>query len=624
MGKKDNNLDTWKLQYPSTAVSWRISGDESYASLYIGTAKNLLYAVKNRMKLGQLGQLSMTRHYPDGTIIQAKSVFGQNVITITVQGGISCQITLKDVPSEVPPMMWYAPGEETFDGDTIRKPNGELEIEGIDYVKTYYSFSMNCPTCTPRDFTLGKDIGTIDAQTQHRPFIYKSEADDGTLIYTYDGQTVPHFMGYDWSDPTVPPDPLNHTIYSFYAHAESEIVKFGSDNGGSYFLWKAYTEWSNVGPDVVDFSRTGLGYMLMKAFIKNNGVILCESKPTIVKVDCCLKPQSERQIKLWWEEGSGSFMFYGSTKLYEVPETIPLWAGLYYFACIPVGGVLFYSVPDVNGACLPIEWTVEGRGSIEASPHPTDQNGYYICPDPNPYQVMDCADVIITAEDRCGTKDSVRATCCDYENPDGSYGLGTLAINYTSLFMALNAQQTLQAVGGCPPYSWGGGCGTVSIDPSRPAHDVITYTAPASNPNCAGCDISVTDCCGSSTSIHMSLTSPYYPGIPALFWCGESVSNCTCIEYYGPDCIAYAADYIWTQRAFDCYGTLISEDIDAGNYGCTPNPTGECPCPSGCMTTKSCGCRCLNQECNTLKDVRTAQMIADGCCPLNPLTGLPY
>ena len=116
-----------KYQFPSTTVRKTYRGDRTLASAFDGDARKLLYELKNLMRLGGIRSRSMTRIYTDGTVITAKSHFDMDSVEIDVTGkvGISCTITLIDLPTAIPPM----------------KNNGmvtESEVEGIDYIKTYY------------------------------------------------------------------------------------------------------------------------------------------------------------------------------------------------------------------------------------------------------------------------------------------------------------------------------------------------------------------------------------------------------------------------------------------------------------------------------------------------------
>lgn len=646
----EEELNQWRYSYPSTTVSWNLSGDPTYCQQFIGEAKNMLYRLKNRMNIAvpKLKSLQDIHHYDGGTVITVRSIFGQDFIEINAGRGFpSCLIKLLDLPLVIPPMKWYAPGLETWEkvggAWIIKNPNGVVEVEGVDYIKTYFSWvTRDCLSCAPVEFTVAKgdDANILTGSSPNRPFWYKSENDDGSLIYDYQGTMVPHFMGYTTDLGIVIPDnPLKHTIYSLWDVCQAQIMKNGakwsfSDAGGSYFLWKAYTEWSNVGPHVVDFSRTGLGYMLMQAFIKNEGIKLCETDGTIIKVDCCLKPEGDREVILYWESiGPGlaggttctdqPFMFYGSIKICEVPSVIgPLWA----MVCTPRNTKTFYVIPEIKGGCLPFTWELSGGGgwTLESSKPLGEMAGLsYECTLGSP----DCnATLDVTVTDRCGMTDTFHSKSCCEADPS------PLSIGYTSLLMACGGQQTLTAGGGCGPYNWSlSGVGSLSATEGSS----VVYTAPATNPNCQNPTISLTDCCGATASIKLAVSC----SVPGTAFCQCTVS-CT-----GLECVPWGSDWNcnatlhWTQKTWDCNGDLLSE-ISSSNYSWW-DACGGANCLSGCTKTGSCTCENLvvyyenkgwtgygcgsEPKCNSsLKDVRTALMKENGCCPINPLTGLPY
>ena len=621
-----------------------------YCEQFVGEAKNMLYRLKNRMNIAvpKLKTLQDIHLYDDGTTITVRSVFGQDFIEINAgrAGFPSCSITILDLPLAVPPMKWYAPGEETFTkgegGWVITGPDGKTEVEGVDYIKTYYSASTkDCPGCTPLAFTVaeGADANILTGSSPNRPFWYKAENDDGSLIYNYEGAMVPHHMGYDWTHPPIPPNPLNHTIYSLWG-CQAQIIKIGnawsfSDAGGSYFLWKAYTEWSNVGPGVVTFSRTGLGYMLMQAFIRNGGINLCESEGTIIKVDCCLKPASERPVILWWEslgpyEKGGPtctfqpFMFYGSIKICEVPSEVAGWYALLCTGPGP-GEKGFYVIPEVKGGCLPFTWTIDNNLFVITPSVPNGEAAGLKLVDTS-CNSGDChTEVTVTVKDRCGTEDKVRfVSCCELAALE-------VYIGYTSLVMSCGASQTLTAGGGCGPYTWSaGGAGSLSVTQGPET----TYTAPATNPNCtSNPTVTLTDCCGSSAQLKLAVNC-YTPNDTAYRWCEWEV--CNQCSFIGETC-AFCA--IFKGIRYNCMGVLIST-ASFGNTcaDCSPfalscaNPREDgwsCPGAKYGGFNPPCGgqnvgCNNPDQNCNTWMDIRTQAMKDAGCCPINPLTGLLY
>ncbi len=631
-------FNDWKYRFPSASVRERIVGDRETAEKFRGDANLLLYQVKNAMVPNQLGQLQGTRTYNDGTVITASSVFGQDEITITtgiVGGNPSCIIQLYDLPKEIPPMMWYNPNNpahELFvktDGQwIITKPNGDIEIEGTDYIKTYYSASkFGCPSCNPADFTIGKGdmFGKNPAPSydgSHRPFKYKSETSGGSLIYDYEGAMVPHFMGYGPPpNPPIPEDPLNHVIYSLYGSAGADILLFDFDDGGTYFLWKAYTEWGiSLIPDWVTFSRTGLGYLLMKGFIKNKGVILCQSESSIIKVDCCVKNIFDRKVIMWWDSIEGGiaggptcvdqpFMFYTWGKICEVPALV---RNVNILLCGGPGGNSkpIYTIPDIQGGCLPFTWTTDNPKFEIVPSQPFGEIGYLV--------YHDCADgmlctehVTVHVEDRCETEDSAHfLSCCEQAVFDGN---DVPFIGYDLLSMGFEQQQILSAGWGCGPYTWTASHGTIEFSG---AGGTALYTSPADNHDCGSNPlITVTDCCGKSGTLQLAVTNNS-PG-NAFVLCEQIVCVDQCTEG-DPTAWRGYMHVIW----YDCGGNVFGEAC----YQSTGVGIWPCECPGagwqGCADKPWCA-NCPGGACG-YNDIRTVEMKEAGCCPINPLTGLPF
>jgi len=596
-----------------------------YCEQFVGEAKNMLYRLKNRMNIAvpKLKSLQDIRFLEDGAIITVRSIFGQDFIEINAgrAGFPSCLIKLLDLPLAVPPMKWYAPGQETFTkgegGWVITGPDGKTEVEGVDYIKTYFSWvTRDCPSCSPLEFTVAKgdDANILTGSSPNRPFWYKSENDDGSLIYNYEGAMVPHFMGYDWTVPPTPPNPLKHTIYSFWG-CQAQIIKIGnawsfSDAGGSYFLWKAYTEWSNAGPYVVDFTKTGLGYMLMQAFIKNEGINLCETKGTIIKVDCCLKPGEDRPAVIHWEKCIISEWC-----------AAPDFDSMSVLAHFQVWSWILMGLKMSGDGCIPYEWTLSGMGKIV--PSWGDRKFVtYVVPAWEFYE-RDCrATLFIEGKDRCGTSDSIFfKSCCDS-------GPAPMSIGYTSLLMSCGGSQTLTGSGGCGPCSWslsGGG----TLVPISPGSCQAIYTAPSTNPGCSGANgnptITLTDCCGSSASLKLAVNC--YTANETAY--GEKQYTPTHSDCgWNWDCGgAYKCGVARSLYMYRCDGVYKGVNHQ-GNIGwklCTgpcPNPCGFLPGDIFNLST------CTNfyepWGCGDYEDQRTQAMKDAGCCPINPLTGLPY
>lgn len=540
----------WKLQYPSTSVSRTQKGDPQYASLFRGEGDNLLYQLKNNMRFQELGQLKMTRHFSDGTKITAWSHFGLDHVEIDVSkttlAVISCSITLIDIPDIVQPMRY--PGEIHAG-----------EVEGTDYIKTYYEMSVECPTCTEIEFEI--------------EFIYNGES---TCTYSEDNGC--------WG----------------------EEISRGSDEGGTYFIWKVYTETDAD-------SRSGLGYPIIRAHIDTeDNKPLCEANESLT-VDCCAKDAEDRTLTIYWKG------------YVQVPDTIGLWE--LFNAGVPYAPVYFYVLPSTDGACLPITWQTSGPGTWVAGDEMQTTMLYF-----RPEDVFSnavCTDVVATATDRCGTSDTFTADCCT------THELGVLYIAYTSLNMAVDQQQTLTAAGGCPPYEWTLVSGGGSIETSGAFNQSCLYTAPSTNPECVyNPTVTVTDCCGDSATIRMAINA-YTINSIAYRWCGQEVLTCECIQWSGGDCILYSFTANFEAINWNCAGALYDETYTTTPYAITCNPVqGQCADGSGmgnCMLLLNCQCMpcvpsigCLSQPCNTYKDMRNALHIAGGCCPINPATGLPY
>ena len=716
----EEELNMWRYGYPSTAVSWNLNGDVTSCQAYVGEAANLLYGLKNRMKLGGLKSLQTYRNYPDGTTIIARSVFGMDYIEIISGKAIapSCKIRLYDdnymllhlgAPRVVPPMKWYEldVGQEEHHKElrvydktsktlSIKNPEGEEEVEGYDYIKTYYSWTtIDCAACSPLTLTVaqGDDSWVLTGSSPNRPFWYKSENDNGTLIYNYNGIMVPHHMGYDWTDPVVPPNPLNHTIYSF-SGCQAEILEisvykdgvdsgkttfFMSDERGSYFVWKAYTEWTNNGPRgmfgiPIVFSRTGLGYMLMKGFITNQGIVLCESDPTIIKVDCCEKTADERAVIMYWESLGGHevtgptcvdqpFMFMGNMKVCEVPPEV---AGWYARFCVGFAGkrgnnMYYYMFPETKGSCLPLTWTWDNPFFEVLPAIPNGETAAIHlaegCVDPEtaPKTMGGCeTNVIVTVKDRCrverdlaglpgtdeteGMDQTKFLSCCEIVE------LNPFSIGYTTLSPGLSVEQMLNTNNGCVPVTWSfTGNGSLKQGAELPyvptRTDVAYYTSPDSNPGCENVDtVTATDCCGRSATIEFTVTANTAGSICLSTL---SVFPGACAPYWG----TYMCYTSWsaTETVWDCAGNETHSHSDSGaGYGAycyegagTDPRNYLCEGCGSCVVTMMemfwnqgtvyrCWAKGQPVPWNVVGDQRSAAQIAAGCCPINPLTGLPF
>ena len=614
-------MDEWRFQYPSTALTRTVKGDGVYAGKFRGEADKLLYQLKNQMQFNALGQLKMTRLFTDGTIITAWSVFGQDFVnvdvTLAVQLGIpECVITLIDLPSVVQPMRY--PGE-------IKS----FEVEGIDYIKTYYTFdTTDCQDCELEWNLLSDDVGSELPSILYKlynPFVFHNlEVPQWWDFVTNKGEYS-----------NVNPKPDDHLIYGLWSVGAAEIIDQGKDENGTWIKWKVYTEYSYGYPSSVVFSRTGYGFINIIPYVGERivnpdgtvkfGEEIC-SASGLITVDCCHKEASLRQVKLWWEStayscGGLPFSYYGSMVICKVNDqeskTInQLWWYGYHSGWFSV-------VPEVSGACLPIAWELSGIGDLTV--FDMGVHASYNEPD---FAVIDChSEADITATDRCGNTETAHfKSCCE--------DVESLGILYTSLQMACSGYQYLYPQGGCGPFQWslsGGG----TLTNYNPLDGSILYAAPATNPNCASNPtITVTDCCGGSASI--SLTINCYSSDTAYRYFSWEPVNCR-YEYrtswgwgWYIDSVTWARGDLRCDGTWACYGGETVGVAPDAPPSC--NITDSC-CPdlcyfdimygwdSGCGNYDPPGEVCMG---TLLLDTRTDEEKAAGCCPLNPFTGLPF
>lgn len=286
-------MDEWRSQFPGVVITRTDTGDRNYAQQFSGDARKLLYELKNLMKFRHLGQFKMTRLFMDGTVITAWSIFGHDFVNIDVSrvqltgAGAAiegtCTITLIDIPLAVPPMKDPLSG---FLGGTWTAPEGD--VSGIDYIKTYYSFDVSkCPTC--------QDIAW-------------------DFLFTY---ATPIEARHYFNPITNLDEPDNHTVYSLSPPAWGEMISHGYDDGGNYIIWKAYTETD-------EYSRTGLGIMLLKAVISDDKDKIICSQEKKIDVDCCQKGSDDRKVEIWWQDFGTChpYIFYGDATICLMPHGV--------------------------------------------------------------------------------------------------------------------------------------------------------------------------------------------------------------------------------------------------------------------------------------------------------------
>jgi hypothetical protein len=585
--EEEAQIKAYRTQFPNVVKTISIIGDQFYGNLFIGEADLLAYQIRNQMKLSGAKQLQGQRIFMDGTQITVNSSFGHDIITINVSQATGeeepsiiaqkqCNVTFINLPLKVQPM----------------KEPGKIasgEVQGTDFIKTYYLFDVGqCPDCQD---VLMEFLFDYLVPLESRHFDAKIE---------------------------------NHCIYSLLPPCWGEVIDHGKDAVGDYFIWKAYTETGT-------YSRTGLGVLDLKMSISDSGGAEICNVNKKVDVDCCQKIDTLRIQEIWWQgwppATCSPYMNYKGLTICKMPNTGISYSALTDYAVYHsqegCGGGPLYAIPEVNGDCIPIKWELSGPGGLNV----VDEIGAVAC-----YQVAggDCHSTpVITARDRCGTEYVVQiSSCCDGADYTQPY------ITYTSLVMGCNTAQDLYANGGCGPYSWylsGGG----TLTPI--GGNAAVYTSPASNVGCAdNPTITITDCCGNNASIQLAVSCSVY-GNALELW---QNTFCWCCSYN--DCSVCGrcnfSQRIWYHWIWDCDGNLISytqdrpycDDKFSSSY-CWPPPCGsqgwvDCnPNTTAANALNGCCDGDISPWHNfQLFDLRSDAMKAAGCCPLDPLTGLPY
>jgi hypothetical protein len=135
--------------------------------------------------------------------------------------------------------------------------------------------------------------------------------------------------------------------------------------------------------------------------------------------------------------------------------------------------------------------------------------------------------------------------------------------------------------------------------------------------------IEVMDCCGNTAQISLAVNCYNDPGL-ALQIATVIVTKCPgdnhtdCLDICFPNQVCVLRQF--ENKKYNCAGVLYSDCITAAPaIDCWPG----CESPPGCWSLE-CGGHAPAAECGTLYDERTVEMKAAGCCPMNPITGLPY
>ena len=191
--------------------------------------------------------------------------------------------------------------------------------------------------------------------------------------------------------------------------------------------------------------------------------------------------------------------------------------------------------------------------------------------------------------------------------------LGT--VHATTLQMAAGASQTLYITGGSEydTYYWSTTTGSLS----SPTGTSVTYTAPATNPNCVN-NPTITVTCGGATIGTLTIAVNAYTGSDIAY---EEYINKSCVQRtYWTDC------YVTRMRYF-CNGNLDpntyfsncvipAQSQEAQPPPAPPTPT-DCPTCYNHATGLVCGSggRTINELLALPNDVRLDWLKVAGCCP---------
>jgi hypothetical protein len=592
MKEMEFEKDGWRFQHQRSALSIQTIGNSTFAVKFLGEAKSLLYTVKNSMMLSGRSQGTDQRMYADGTVVTVISAYGVDRVIIDVSKsreaegiGVApaeCTIAFGDIATYIPPM----------------KKQGEVlpeEVEGVDYIKTYYTYDVSkCKKCDS-------------------PIM--------TLQFTFlDPTGWPHYD--DKQD--------DHCVVSQDRGCSGEVVRYGVDEKGSFVIWRVFTEGMN-------FNRSGLGYVLVSLEIhdRETGVIVC-STTQVVAVDCCSKPNLQNTDIYWenwqWVECASGIIFVGGSELCAVPSEISLSKLLWYASGQSGRAARFYALPEVGG-CPPYEWSTTW-GSIETD-DPLKRIIVWLPGQGTPQS--DCRfTMMIMATGRCGGTDIIRTPA-----PCDTPGLAEVEIGYTSLLMSCDGYQTLTASGGIPPYKWdlsGGGTLTPSSDTLE-----ASYHSPSANADCTfNPTIYLTDCCGQTAELRLAVNCAGAGGtaywVFSAAWGGSSCAefeHCPCgctlqsrVTYYNCNGGIVLGPALYDSCFVKCY-TLAPPchpPSDPDQVYCANQGSPCARIPDAIWRESGFACVACGPlyPCDYTIDKRTPAMIAAGCCPINPYTGLPF
>jgi len=419
-------------------------------------------------------------------------------------------------------------------------------------------------------------------------------------------------------DPTPPPEPVFATPKGVYN--EGDHFAYAPGDSGGTAVWR---EPSASSTPVTPTHRPGCGYWFKEVGTIYGG----EVGPWV--------PWNVDQ-KVEFNEGSKivkSPAVSGGTPIWEVGKTGPAITDThvpcgYWFKDydsdsqlrrICFGLEMGYTktdmvvdeqqtlyVKDSNGdtvACPITVWTLSGVGSLSESLGPTT---VYTAPS---YSESGADSATITLWCGGAVKDTLVisiAHSCDCLD----------TIQYTSLQMSINQQQTLTASGGqsdkCYTWTITSGGGSLSAATGKS----VVYTAPSSNADCASnstialtCDRSVVD----TVTIAVNQVTSIYA---AYEFNDECEQGCRIV---GARCEYY---YQYLKTKYTCNGDVYSGptimSIQTSSVGCAYTDYPSCTnLKNNCDGVAHCVAAggCCNDYIHGFVDLRTPAQKAAGCCP---------
>jgi hypothetical protein len=225
---------------------------------------------------------------------------------------------------------------------------------------------------------------------------------------------------------------------------------------------------------------------------------------------------------------------------------------------------------------------------------------YFAPMTPGTYEIYVTPEMSNDRGDKCATLSVTVTGGCDGK------------IGYTTLQMSVGGSQTLTVTGSSGgTYSWATTSG--SIVPTEGTS--VTYTAPATNANCAS-NPTITLTCGGDIVGSITIAVNAYASVTAVIEC--TVTGSECIRLHNVEFDLWGWHYqVWYTRVISsCTGDILSTTNFNDSTYCFDH-WGNCSCAqlAADNLTHSYYANCLESYENSKHDNRTTEMKEGGCCP---------